>query len=1056
MTAPPRNEDIAARLDRLERAFVRGQETLEATAAGFAKLGAELDELRALAGTQPETPGERPAVLSVTTVAAPIPPAPDPSPAPLPAAVTTPAGGPRIGEDRASVEWRPAAALSKPPAPPKPPKPPKRTLSELARDWDLVGARGFAIVGGAVMALGIGLFFVLAANRGWINEEMRVAFGATASVFVFGAGLLLRARYGQYWSALAAVGAGIAGAYATLAAASARYDLLPDGLALPLAGVIAATGTVVAIRWRSQVIAGIGLLGAALAPALQALDTDMTWESAAFAVIVLVAAAWVSVPRRWHELLVATSIIVGAQVEWLAIDAVPPVGKGSIAVATAFVLSLLGISVARQIVVKRVDLDAVALSYAIASFGLSMLFAAQLFDERSDRGISLLAAAAVWALMFAGLQERRLPDLGLVVGASALALAAVGTADLLSDSALTIAWAGQAVLLSALAMRFGDARLQAMGIGYAVLATAHSLGIEGRPDLIFDEPADHLASVLPLAASAVALVAVGVLVPREYRARTEEGLLAFVGRLRLQLEAHRRGLREAFVFAGGALATLAASFALVAVSFEWGHVAASAIAALVGAVFLGVAGRLRSDGLAVAALVWLGVVLVESAGFDASTFEDGAVETTSVGGWSVLAASAGLIGGSYALRLSQAERRAFDIVCGISVGIAFWAGALGVGLVSVSDTREGIGLLAVTGVMLGLAAGVFRMSALRDFATTLWALGLIALIGAEGLLISDGVWLAAAISATALSVGAIAQPLRESRLWLAGGSLAVAASAAVLLFQVQPWLEDSELVRRLAIATAACALATFGLAALRWGEERWRDLVTVLWAVGILALLATERVLLGDVRSTAVAIALTGGALALSAHPLGESRLWISGATVSGVTTMATIVSLTPPSHLLVASEAPADGLWVLLACLIGVAAVAVAAPDETTRVAVEVVIGGIALYALSLGILEVAERVSTASVETDFERGHTAVSGLWALVGLALLVVGLLRGSSAIRYGGLVLFGLSLAKIFLYDLSSLSSVARAFSFILVGGLLLAGGFFLQRLSDRLGPPRHP
>ena len=66
------------------------------------------------------------------------------------------------------------------------------------------------------MALGIGFFFVLAANRGWIGEGMRIALGATASALVFTAGLVLRARYGQYWSALAAVAAGIAGAYATL------------------------------------------------------------------------------------------------------------------------------------------------------------------------------------------------------------------------------------------------------------------------------------------------------------------------------------------------------------------------------------------------------------------------------------------------------------------------------------------------------------------------------------------------------------------------------------------------------------------------------------------------------------------------------------------------------------------------------------------------------------------------------------------------------------------------------------------------------------------------
>ena len=104
--------------------------------------------------------------------------------------------------------------------------PPRRSAGQLAQDWDLVGARGFAIAGGAVMALGIGFFFVLAANRGWIGEGMRIALGATASALVFTAGLVLRARYGQYWSALAAVAAGIAGAYATLAAAAVRFDLV--------------------------------------------------------------------------------------------------------------------------------------------------------------------------------------------------------------------------------------------------------------------------------------------------------------------------------------------------------------------------------------------------------------------------------------------------------------------------------------------------------------------------------------------------------------------------------------------------------------------------------------------------------------------------------------------------------------------------------------------------------------------------------------------------------------------------------------------------------------
>ena len=50
------------------------------------------------------------------------------------------------------------------------------------------------------------------------------------------------------------------------------------------------------------------------------------------------------------------------------------------------------------------------------------------------------------------------------------------------------------------------------------------------------------------------------------------------------------------------------------------------------------------------------------------------------------------------------------------------------------------------------------------------------------------------------------------------------------------------------------------------------------------------------------------------------------------------------------------------------------------------------ALYLLSLGILELAQRLFGGSVETDFQRGHVVVSVVWALIGLALLVAGLLR----------------------------------------------------------------
>ena len=119
---------------------------------------------------------------------------------------------------------------------------------------------------------------------------------------------------------------------------------------------------------------------------------------------------------------------------------------------------------------------------------------------------------------------------------------------------------------------------------------------------------------------------------------------------------------------------------------------------------------------------------------------------------------------------------------------------------------------------------------------------------------------------------------------------------------------------------------------------------------------------------------------------------------------------------------------------------------------AVGVALGGLVLYTLSLGVLGLVVRLSGASLEADFERGHTVVSAVWAFVGLAGLVAGLVRSSSVLRLGGLGLFGVSLAKIFLYDLSELSSVARAASFIVVGAAILAGGAALQRLSARFDP----
>jgi uncharacterized membrane protein len=85
-------------------------------------------------------------------------------------------------------------------------------------------------------------------------------------------------------------------------------------------------------------------------------------------------------------------------------------------------------------------------------------------------------------------------------------------------------------------------------------------------------------------------------------------------------------------------------------------------------------------------------------------------------------------------------------------------------------------------------------------------------------------------------------------------------------------------------------------------------------------------------------------------------------------------------------------------------------------------------------------------------QQGQALLSALWALVGLAALVAGLVRDVRELRLGGLALLATAVGKVFLFDLSSLTSVYRVASFIVLGLLLLCGAFAWQRIRPRPVP----
>jgi uncharacterized membrane protein len=257
------------------------------------------------------------------------------------------------------------------------------------------------------MALGIGFFFVLAANRGWIGPELRLAFGAAASVGVFAAGFWLRGRFGTTSAALAAVGAGIAGAYATLLAATALYGFVPELGALVAAAGIAAIATVVALRWRAR--RGLGLIGAPRPAHDPRRDGELTLTGTAFAALVFTAVAVVALRERWIALLIAGLVASFPQVVGLVLQS-EPTDWAVVSLTVLFWALYIAVATVVQLTSKAKPLDPLAVGVLLASAALAAGSSAQLFDGDmagwSREGLALLVASAAYLMLGAASSAR--------------------------------------------------------------------------------------------------------------------------------------------------------------------------------------------------------------------------------------------------------------------------------------------------------------------------------------------------------------------------------------------------------------------------------------------------------------------------------------------------------------------------------------------------------------------------------------------------------------------------------------------------------------------------
>jgi uncharacterized membrane protein len=79
----------------------------------------------------------------------------------------------------------------------------------------------------------------------------------------------------------------------------------------------------------------------------------------------------------------------------------------------------------------------------------------------------------------------------------------------------------------------------------------------------------------------------------------------------------------------------------------------------------------------------------------------------------------------------------------------------------------------------------------------------------------------------------------------------------------------------------------------------------------------------------------------------------------------------------------------------------------------------------------------------------HLSLSILWTAYASSLLFLGVQRKSALLRWQSLVLFGLVVGKVFLYDLSFLERAYRILSFFVLGAVLLAVSFIYTRKLAR-------
>jgi uncharacterized membrane protein len=890
--------------------------------------------------------------------------------------------------------------VARAPVPPPPPRPsPPPAPIEVAPppppiDWEsLLGVKGAAWVGGIALITSAVFFARWTIEQGLVTPALRFAvmlFAGVGSLIAAEIGL----RKGYERTANPLSGAGIAILYIAFFAGHARYELISMPTAFVGMVFVTITACVLAVRYDAFPTAVLGLLGGFATPV--ALSTGEDHPIGLFSYILLLNLGLfaVGVKRRWHGLfelgLLGTLII---QIGWFSRFMSPAnMGIGVVVFAMFGVLYLV-----LPVISGEEDTDRVLLAGALGGvapflFGI-VLASSPEYVEQWPLLFGMVALIDLAILAMAVLRGR----VGLLLSASVA-------------TSLTLAvWAGQGLK--------ADSGASLPGSTLFAIFMVTIFGMARRA-------ADRF----------------GKLETKLYRALEMAALPAWVGLgvFGLILIGHERGAPA------GPFLTLAAAMALLLLE-RAGH-----DGRIKGALSLG------SAALATLVQIW---------------FLSSVNESTVVG---YLAAPVllSLFLSFFAGRTLTGEK---DVEAEIALRVSCWIGIFGLFVTLTQRNLSGEGwplFIALAAQIVVVTGSVLRSN---------WTIGLPALLGASALHMM--IWQLAYL-----------KPEKTTTAFGFTGLFYFFFLLLPMLVPFERWREAVLPWATSALAGPAFFLPFYNVYKEAFGESAIGLLPVAMAGVSVLALrMVSARFMVTPGDALGARLRLRYLALFTSvalwfiavAIPLQLDKQWITlgwaleamalcwlfgrlphrGLPVfAGILYAIVGVRLLFNPEILKYQERGAPLFnWILytygiatLCCLIGQSLLRRSSDNGF----IQQFANAIAFDGLLLGFwlvnLEILDYFSTGSyIAISDGTGYSvklALSAGWGLYAIVLLVTGVAKDLKPLRYLSLAFLLLTVAKVFLYDLSELGGIFRVFSFLgLAIGLILVSLFY-QRFVFKKNP----